>query len=617
MAHQAERTVRSKSKFSQQGGTDVERVADYIMQRLVEAGVRHVFLVTGRGILFLTDALAKEKRLTPISTYHEQGAAYAAMAYAQAKGGVSACLVSTGCAATNAVTTALCAWQDNVPMVFLSGQHMLAETTRFTKLPIRTYGSQEADIVGIVRPITKYAAMLERADDVGKVLDKAFALAQTGRKGPVWIDVPLDVQNARIEPDALPRGAAMAASLPPVAPAAVKRIADDLAAAKRPLFLVGGGVRAAGAETLLAEAVTRMNVPLVFTPAGADAYGSAHARSIGAVGSIGGSRAGNFALQHADCILVIGTKLCSQVTGVDFDSFAPGARIKVVDIDAVEHTKREPAHEAFLHADAADFLRVLLAQDLPQTSAAWRAQCAHWKAALAVSEEDFVKALTAENQLDLYAFSDALSACLPPDAAVITDAGLEELIVPAAVRFGAGQRCLFPAAQGAMGYAVPAALGAHFAGKPHIAVVVGDGSILMNMQELYILAAHGAATKIFVINNDMYAVIRKRQRDLFRNRTIGNDPSDGVPAPDFSAMAGSVGIGYARIEGTRELPAAIEAVLQMEGMVLCEVLCTPDQKYLHRSYGLNEKRRLEYRPFDDLSPFMERKRLNRERQIDD
>lgn len=595
----------------------MKRVADYIMQRLVEAGVRHVFLVTGRGILFLTDALAKEKRLTSISTYHEQGAAYAAMAYAQAKGGLSVCLVSTGCAATNAVTTTLCAWQDNVPMVFLSGQHMLAETTRFTKLPIRTYGSQEADIVGIVRSITKYAVMLERADDVGKVLDKAFALAQTGRKGPVWIDVPLDVQNARIDPDALLHEASPADARPPVSQDDAAQIAADFAAAARPLLLVGGGVRAAGAQTLLAEAVTRMGVPLVFTPAGADAYASAHALSIGAVGSIGGSRAGNFALQHADYVLAIGTKLCSQVTGADFDSFAPDARIKIVDIDAVEHTKREPAHEAFLHADAADFLRALLAQDLPQTNAAWRARCAHWKESLAVSEEIFVKELAEENQLDLYAFSDALGACLPPDAAVITDAGLEELIVPSTVRFGAGQRCLFPAAQGAMGYAIPAALGAHFAGKAHIAVIVGDGSILMNMQELYILAAHCAAAKIFVIQNDMYAVIRKRQKDLFRKRTIGNDPSDGVPAPDFSAMAGSIGIRYARIEGTKGLSAAIEAVFQKEGLVLCEVLCTPNQKYLHRSYGLNEKRRLEYRPFDDLSPFMERERLNRERQIDD
>ena len=595
----------------------MERVADYIMGRLVEAGVRHVFLVTGRGILFLTDALAKEERLTPISTYHEQGAAYGAMAYAQATGELCACLVSTGCAATNAVTTALCAWQDGVPMLFLSGQHMLAETTRFTKLPIRTYGSQEADIIGIVRSITKYAVMLEKPDHVGKVFDEALSCAVTGRKGPVWIDIPLDVQNARIDPAALFRMPAKRSMIPIASEGLVTAIASELVETKRPVLLIGGGVRAAGAEKLLAKVVARLRVPLVFTPAGADTYGSAHELSIGAVGSLGGSRAGNFALQHADYILAIGTKLCSQIIGTDYGSFIPGARLVVVDIDEVEHTKREPVYDRFVHADAADFLQKLLVQDLKHTDGKWCEHCRHWKRSLAVSEESFVKEGAEKNQIDLYAFADALGKKLSDEATVITDAGFEELIIPSAIAYRMGQRCLFPSAQGAMGYAVPAVLGAHFAGKKNIVAVVGDGSIMMNMQELYIIAKYRIPVKIFVINNDMYAVIRKRQKDLFRKRTIGNDPSDGVPAPDFSQMAHSTGFFYEKIAGTKDLSVRIDEVLRMEGNVLCEVMCTPDQKYLHRSYGLNEKRRLEYRPFDDLSPFLERERLNAERQIDD
>ncbi len=593
----------------------MERVADYVMQRVYEAGARHVFLVTGRGILFLTDALAKQEGLTPVSTYHEQGASYAAMAYAQAREGLGACLVSTGCAAMNAITAALCAWQDNVPVLFLSGQHMLRETTAHTKLPIRTYGSQEADIISIVRPITKHAVMLEAAGDIGIVMDRALHAAVTGRKGPVWIDIPLDLQNARIDPASLAHWSGDEVR-PKVGAGKLAQICSALQHAERPLLLIGGGVRSAGAQSLVEKIVERLQLPVVFTPAAADVYGASQVLSIGSIGSIGGSRAGNFAVQQADYLLVVGTKLCSQVTGAEQPPFAPHARIDVVDIDEMEHRKAEPAHQVFLHADAADFFRALLAEELVTVPERWGRQCAHWKSVFSIPREAFVQELAAKDEIDLYGFSYALGNVLPEEAAVITDAGLEELIVPSAIPYRKGQRCLFPAAQGAMGYAIPAILGAHFAGTKDIVAVVGDGSIMMNVQELYIIASRGIPVKLFVINNDMYAVIRKRQRDLFRKRTIGNDPSDGVPAPDFEKLAEGVGIRYERISKCSELPARLAGVMQMEGAVLCEVICTPDQKYLHQSYGLNEKRRLEQRPLDDLSPFLDRDTLMRERSLE-
>ena len=589
----------------------MERVADYVMRRLRNAGVEHIFLVTGRGILFLTDALAKEEGLTPVSTYHEQGASYAAMAYAQAGGGLGACLVSTGCAATNAITAVLCAWQDNVPVIFISGQHMLHETTAYTKLPIRTYGSQEADIVSIVKPITKYAVMLQEATDIAVELDKALHYAMTGRKGPVWIDIPLDLQNARIDAENLQR-CVLEDVRPRIAAEDVARIIDGLSGAERPILLLGGGVRSAGAEQSAAELARKIHIPVVFTPAAADVYGAAQPLSIGSIGSIGGSRAGNFVLQHADYILAVGTKLCSQVTGTKA-AFAPSARIDVVDIDPLEHRKDGIDYQAFLHADANDFFRMLLQTELSPVQKEWQEQCLHWKNVFAVPSEPFVQEYAAQNEIDLYGFAYELGAHLSDNTTVITDAGLEELIVPSAILYRHGQRCLFPAAQGAMGYAIPAVLGAHFAGKNNIVAVVGDGSIMMNMQELYIIAEHRIPAKIFVINNNMYAVIRKRQTDLFRKRTIGNDPSDGVPAPDFSQMAKSTGFIYEKIVHARDLSMRIDEVLRIEGSVLCEVVCTPDQKYLHQSYALNEKRRLEHRPLEDLSPFMERELLAREK----
>lgn len=589
------------------------RVADYIVQKLQDEGVRHVFLVTGRGLLFLSDAVARQDGIEGISTYHEQGASYAAMAYAQAGERLGACLVSTGCAAANAVTAALCAWQDNVPVIFISGQHMLKETTHYSGLDIRTYGSQEADIVQMVQSITKCAVMLTRAEDVAFELEKAIYIARSGRPGPVWLDIPLDIQNIHVDAMQLrhytPSGERIN---PTIETTAVEYVLTELASAERPILLLGGGVRTAKAETLAASFAEQCGLPVVYTPAGADAYGSAHDLSIGAVGTLGGSRAGNFAVQNADCILAVGTKLCSLITGTDYEQFARAAKIIVVDIDEKEHQKEEVPYERFVHADACDFFRMMLAQEIPQMDLAWKDKCRHWKHIFQVMKEPFVQEIAEKNQIELYAFAHMLGACLPTDAAVITDAGLEELIIPSAIPYRDGQRCLFPAAQGAMGYAVPAILGAHFAGCKNIIAVIGDGSIMMNIQELYAIVSHKISAKIFVINNNMYAVIRKRQKDLFRHRTIGNDPSDGLAAPDFSKIADAVGLRYRRIDSFAELNSGIQEVIGVATAVLCEVMCVHEQPYLHRSYARNERKQLEYRPLEDLSPFMERSILKRE-----
>ena len=590
----------------------MERAADCIVKKLTQEGIRHIFLVTGRGILFLSDAVAREQAMEGISTYHEQGASYAAMAYAQASGRVSACLISTGCAAANAVTAALCAWQDNVPVVFISGQHMLNETTHYTGLPIRTYGSQEADIIRMVRPITKYAVMISDAESIAYEMDRAIQIAQSGRPGPVWIDVPLDIQNKRVDFECLRHYEEKAFHRPQIKHDEVSCVLQELSAAERPLLLFGGGVRTAKAENLAAEFVEQTQIPVVFSPAAADAYGAAYALSIGAIGALGGSRAGNFALQNADYILAVGTRMCSLLTGTDYKNFARAARVTIVDIDEVEHKKEEIPYHRFIHADAADFLRDLLSKDCPVASKTWVQKCLHWKEIFHVVNESFVKEHIARNQIELYIFAHILGKCLSSNATIITDAGLEELIIPAAIPYAYGQRCLFPAAQGAMGYAIPAVLGAHFAGRENIVTVVGDGSIMMNVQELYAIAAHRIPAKIFVINNNMYAVIRKRQKDLFRQRTIGNDPSDGLAAPSFSKLADAVGINYFCISCYDELQEKIKEVLSIDGPVLCEVMCAEDQPYLHKSYALNKERRLEYRPLEDLSPFMDRELLAKE-----
>lgn len=592
----------------------MERVADYIIQKINEAGASHIFLITGRGILFLTDAVARNENIKHISTFHEQGASYAAMAYAAAKGSIAACLVSTGCAAANAVTACLCAYQDNLPVVFISGNNPLAENTRHTKVPIRTYGSQEADIIEVVDSVTKYAIMLEDKDKIVYEIEKALYLAQEGRKGPVWIDVPLDVQNMRIEEAEqkhfeLPEKKDVCSYLNKSA----IQVADEIKKASRPMLLIGGGVR--GAVDEVKAAVELFRIPLAYSPTASDVYGASHGLSIGAAGSLGGMRAGNFALQNSDYILAVGTKLCSQETGRK-EVFAREAKITVVDIDENEHTKDGVHIDHVIHADAKEFLDALLKQVITPLDETWIGKCLHWKETFCIKNEAFIQELKQNDKLDIYSVADILSDILPDHATVITDAGFEELIIPSAVRYRDGQRCLFPASQGAMGYAIPAIIGAHYAGRKNLVCIVGDGSFMMNMQELQTIKALGIPVKILVINNDMYAVIRKRQRDLFRRRTIGNDPSDGVSAPDFKKIADCFGFAYKKIECRSRLEECKDKLLQESTPELIEIICTPDQKYLHESYGINEKKKLVHRPIEDMAPFLERDTIKREIVVD-
>ncbi len=588
----------------------MERVADYIIRKLTEENIKHIFLITGRGILYLTDAVAKNNNINAVSTYHEQGASYAAMAYAAATEGMGACLVSTGCAATNAVTAALCAWQDNLPVVFISGQNMLNETTRYTNVPIRTYGSQEADIIKIVESITKYAQMITRPEDVVYEMEKAVFLANHGRKGPVWLDVPLDIQNARIDTDSLKHHEALSEE-PEISNEDLKYVAESLQNAKRPVIFIGGGVRSAGAGLELRNFVEENKIPVVFSTSAADIYGSANQLSIGAVGSLGGSRAGNFTVQNADLVLAIGTKLCAQSVG-NYEEFAREARIIAIDIDEYEHTKKGVTIDKIIHGDAKTFIQQLSKQKISIQCTEWVDKCLGWKQLFDIKNEDFIKEALDNKIIDLYYFADALKDVLEKDTVVITDAGFEELIVPSAVKYGQEQKCLFPAAQGAMGYAIPAIIGAYYAGKNSIVTVVGDGSFMMNMQELQLIGANKIPAKIFVINNNMYAVIRKRQRDLFRTRTIGNDPSDGVSEPDFERIANSFNIDYMKIADSTELEQGLKETMKKSGPCICEVFCSVDQKYLHTSFAINDKRRLVRRPLEDLSPFIDREVLKEE-----
>ncbi|OLP58251.1 thiamine pyrophosphate-binding protein [Xaviernesmea oryzae] len=588
------------------------RVADYIMQRLEAAGIGHVFLVTGRGALFLTDALAKNTALTAVSVHHEQSAAFAAIAYAHQSSGIGACLVSTGCASTNAMTGVLSAWQDGVPCIFISGQNTLKETTRQTGLALRTYGQQEADIVSLVTPITKYATMITAPEQIVEAMDRALTLANTGRKGPVWIDVPLDLQSAQIDPEQITGAPDLVPDRPEPQEDDVQAVLAALAGAERPVVLIGSGVRGAGAEDAFRRFVEGRGLPVTFAASAPDTYGSAHDLSIGSVGAMGCSRAGNFAIQNADLVLVLGCRLTSLTTGPDFCKFARAAQIVVVDIDPAEHAKDTIRIDRLVHADIAAFLARLEAADTAADAgrhAHWAQQCRRWKGLFAEVEPAFRH----EHQVDLYELADRLPAHLPGKATIITDSGLNEVILPTNMHFTSDMSCIHPAMQGAMGFALPATIGATFAGAGAIVAVIGDGSIMMNLQELETIRYHALPIKIVVINNNVYSIIRRRQQDMFRKRVIGTDPQTGVSCPDFSKVADCFGLDYVKIDHRDRLDQGLSDMMGRAGPVLCEIIGRPDQEYIELGQARSlSDRRFVRRPLEDQIPFLDRDLFLRE-----
>lgn len=578
------------------------RVADYIVERLYAEGAKHIFMVTGRGILFLSDAVARHKKLESISVHHEQAAAFAAMAYAQCNEKIGTCLVSTGCASTNTLTGLLCAWQDDVPCVFISGQNKLAETVRYSGIPLRTFGQQETDIISIVEPLTNYATMIADANKIAYEIDKAFFMAQSGRKGPVWLDVPLDIQNMRVEPGELERFEPRDNSdFEPLAED-IKYVTEAFKNAERPALLIGSGIRSAGAVSTVEDFLNQYPTPVIFASSAVDAYGAGNELSIGAVGSLGATRAGNFTVQNADLLIVLGCRLSTVTTGEEYEKFARAAKVIVVDIDKVEHSKNTIKIERLVISDVKKFLSTLVKENVKATSDSWINKCLHWKQVFPKCEEKYKET----GNVDLYYLGDCFSEILPDGSVLLTDAGLEELIIPSTVSFKKGQRCVHPASQGSMGYALPGAIGAYYAHGKNIIAVIGDGSIMMNLQELQTISFYRIPIKIFVINNNLYSVIRRRQIDLFRTRTIGTDPENGVSCPNFQKVAECFEISYIRIDDSSNLQQNLQSVIGKEGPVLCEVMGVDDQEYICNSYSHNAERKVVRRPIEDQAPFMDR-----------
>jgi acetolactate synthase-1/2/3 large subunit len=583
------------------------KLSDYVVDFVARMGVRHVFMVPGGGAMHLNDSLGRHPGLQYVCNLHEQASAIAAEAYGQYCG-LGVAMVTTGPGGTNAITGVAGAWLESTPMLVISGQVKRADLA--AGRGVRQIGFQEIDIVSVVKPITKYAAVVRDPAAIRICLEEAVWLATHGRKGPVWVDIPLDVQAAQVEPAALaafqpPKTGAPAGADPQ---ASAAKAIEVLCNAQRPVVLVGNGVRHAGAVGLFLDWAERIGIPILTTWKALDFLSDDHPLLVGRPGAVG-QRAANFAQQKSDAIICIGARLDFGQTAYNHANFAPHAQRIVVDIDPAEIAKLQMDLAAGAAVDAGDFLSEM--SELSKRArfpdwSAWLALCRRWKARyplVAVSHRSVPAGV------NTYVLVDTIGRQLGEgDVLVPGSSGACSEVTAQAVPAAKGLRFINTHGLGAMGFGVPAAVGACLASGGHRTVCIdGDGGFPMNAQELAVVSRLGLPIKFFVLNNGGYASIRSTQINYFERRFMACDPASGLTFPDLRMTAESCAIPYRRIESHGRLSEDVGAALDSPGPVICEVLMAPDQfthpKVSSRQMPDGQMRTM---PMEDLWPFLDR-----------
>ena len=593
------------------------KLSDYVFDAVADAGVRHVFYLPGGGAMHLVDSLGRSNRLEPVLMLHEQAAAIAAEAYARVTGNLGAVLVTTGPGGTNALTGVAGAWIESTPLLVVSGQVKRADL--MGDRGVRQFGPQEVDIVKVAGPITKAAVQLVDPGRARKSVEGLLHTARDGRPGPVWLDVPLDVQAAQIEPAAQePFRAPSKAS--PDADSIAAMISDELERAKRPVILAGNGVRLAKAVEQLREVVERSGVPLLTSRRnGIDVLPADHPLYFGRPGSMA-PRYANWALQTADLIVIIGCRLDPVQVAYDWSGFGRNARKVMVDIDEHEIAKITPPIDVPVVADAGPVLRALaerlsghgVPDDVAAAREAWAERCRDWRARYPVME---ARHRDLPDRVSTYVLADALSSRLPAtDTMVIGSSGAAIETFMLAYSAPLGQRAFLTGGLGAMGFGLPAAIGASLgANRGRTVLVDGDGGFQLNIQELATLHRLGLPVKVFVLDNQGYASIRASQRRHFDGRLVGADASSGLEIPDIVAIAEAYGLRTARVSRHADLPRVLGEVLAGDDPVICVVDGDPDEIAEPRSTSqVLPDGSMASRPLEDLAPLLDPRVLAKE-----
>ncbi len=613
-----------------------QRLADYVADFLVSRGITDCFTVTGGGAMHLNDALGHKEGLTCTYNHHEQACAIAAEAYARVHNRMAAVCVTTGPGGTNAITGVVGGWLDSVPMFVISGQVRYDTTARYTQqytdgLPLRAVGDQEFDITKSVACMCKYAVMIEDPMQIRYALEKGYHLAMTGRRGPAWIDIPVNFQAAVIETDDL-KGydpAEDEATLP--APASrddAELVLEKIRGAKRPVFYAGNGIRLSEGYEAFRKAADLLGIPVVTGWNSIDAIEDAHPLYVGRGGNMG-DRPGNFAVQNADYVLAVGSRLSIRQVGYTWKTWARAAYVAMVDADAAELKKHTIHVNHPVHADAKDFLTLLgsLAEEQlasePERKTIfdgedWVKVCQNWKKDYPVTlprhwEEDGKFA-------NVYAFIKYLSSSLPEGNLTVVSNGSACVVGSHNYVIQKDARFIINSAIASMGYGLPAAIGACVAHDRQLTICIeGDGSMMMNLQELQTVLTNNLPIKIFLINNEGYHSIRQTQNNIFSGHTkvgIGPESCD-LSFPSYERLALAFGYPYYAAHSNAEMKEAVDAMLASDGPAFCEIFVSKEQIFEPKSATKKlPDGTLVSPPLEDLAPFLDREELEKNMFID-
>lgn len=599
-----------------------QRLADYVADFLAARGVTDVFSVVGGGAMHLNDALGHHPKLHVTYNHHEQACAMAAEAYARLDNRIAAVCVTTGPGGTNALTGVVGGWLDSIPMFIVSGQVRYDTTARyalpFTETPLRAMGDQEYDIVQSAAPMTKYAVMIEDPKRIRFALEKAWHLATTGRPGPVWVDIPVNFQGGYIETEEL-EGYDPAEDdkllPPPVDGAVIQTILEKIRNAKRPVFHAGYGIRLSGGYEAFRAAAEKLNIPIVTYWNAVDLIEDENPLYCGRAGNMG-DRPGNWAIQNADLILAVGTRISIRQVGYNWKTWARAAEVIMVDIDQAEMKKPTLHVEMPVWADAKDFLTKLnQAAVFPvHEGGEWLAVCRRWK-------KDYPAVLPRQweengETANVYAFVRYLSSRLPENSLTAVSNGACCVVGNQAYVIQKGSRMANNSAIASMGYGLPAAIGTCIGGGRRQTICLeGDGSIMMNLQELQTILTNRLPVKIFLINNQGYHSIRITQNNLFKEHSkVGIGPESGdLSFPEFEKLARAFGYPYRCAHSNAEMKQTVDWALEQEGPVFCEIYTDTRQVWEPKS---STKRlpdgTLVSPPLEDLAPFLPREELEKQ-----
>lgn len=583
------------------------RCADYIFEFLAGHGVEHVFLVTGGGAMHLNDALRCEKRITPVCNLHEQGCAIGAEGYARISGKPGVICVTSGPGGTNALTGVAGAWLDSIPMVIISGQ-VKTSTLRCScpELNLRQLGDQELNIVDVVKPITKYAVCVKDAAMLRYHLEKAWYLCRNGRPGPVWLDIPLNIQAQELLPEFPDNGFdSREYELPSVSPEVINEVCERLKAASRPVIVAGNGIRLAGAAELFLQAVERLNIPVLTAISGTDLLASEHPLNFGRPGILG-ARAANFILQNCDCLLVLGSRMGLRTIGYAYDTLARDAFRIMVDIDPGELAKPTFRVDCAVNADLKIFLTQLLEKlpELPEKNG-FMNYCRRVRDAFPVILE---KHRNREDFVSSYLLPEIVAEHAAENSVFVTGNGTAYTSTFQTIPLKKDMRLIANVGCASMGWGLPAAIGAALVDRSRpVVLFTGDGSIQMNIQELQTVKNLKLKLKCFVYNNDGYLSIKLTQRSFFNGNFIGSTPDSGIVLPDMEKLAWAYGIDFYRLRTNAEAAEKMPEIMEKTSPVIVEVMTDPFEELGPKAASKKlADGSMVSAPLEDLFPFLER-----------